>query len=506
MSRLNTYGLKLEMRDLFKHPVIEELAGYVQATSRRVHQGTVEGEIPATPIQAWLYEQNLEQLHHFNQAVMLYRKDGFEEAAIRSVLSKLVEHHDILRMTVKTEDGHILQYNRGMDGELFSLEMTDLKDCDDYRGEIERESNRLQGSMDLRSGPLMKAGLFKTKEGDHLLIAIHHLAVDGVSWRIILEDLAVGYRQALNKKEVAFGSKTDSFKYWAEKLQAYANGRELLKEAEYWNELEQIDIPSLPADSAVEERRFSDSAEVVVELGMEETESLLKRVNKAYNTEINDLLLAALGLAVREWTGNDKVLVNLEGHGREEILKDIDISRTVGWFTTQYPVVLDMAGHASLPFMIKSVKEGLRHIPNKGIGYGILKYLTLPENRDGLDFRLKPEISFNYLGQFDQRMKEDIFRLSDIPVGQSVGPNIRSEYRLDINGAVQDGRLIVRFAYNQGEYEAGTIGEVAGSFMNHLAGIISHCAAMEDTEATPSDFTINDLTLSDFEAGLEHFE
>ncbi|MEK4732085.1 non-ribosomal peptide synthase/polyketide synthase [Paenibacillus sp. FSL L8-0641] len=507
MSRLNVHGLKLEMRDLFKHPVIEELVEYIQSTSRRIHQGPVEGIVPITPIQRWLYKQDSKDIHHFNQEIMIYGRNGFEEAIIRKVLSKLVEHHDIFRTVVKIEDQNILQYNKNLEGEHFSLEIVDLRDSYNYREKIELEASRIQRSMDLYNGPLVKVGLFKTKEGDHLLIAIHHLVVDGVSWRIILEDLDIGYRQALNNDEIKFSNKTDSFKDWAQRLDEYANSPELLKEINYWTNLEKTETIPLPKDREIEERRYMNNNSVKIELSIEETEKMLKRVNHAYNTEVNDILLTALGLAVREWTGNDKVLISLEGHGREEIIKDIDISRTVGWFTTQYPVVLDVSGQLDISRMIKSVKENIRQIPNKGIGYGILKYLTLPENKADLNFNLNPEISFNYLGQFNQDNVDNLFGVSDIPAGESTGPNYKSEYCIDINGGtVEGGKLELNFSYNQGEYEKSTIEGVAVSFKKHLVNIITHCAEMDYSEATLSDFTVDDLNMDEFEDVLNNFE
>jgi non-ribosomal peptide synthase protein (TIGR01720 family) len=495
------------MRDLFKHPVIEELVEYIQSTSRRIHQGPVEGIVPITPIQRWLYKQDSKDIHHFNQEIMIYGRNGFEEAIIRKVLSKLVEHHDIFRTVVKIEDQNILQYNKNLEGEHFSLEIVDLRDSYNYREKIELEASRIQRSMDLYNGPLVKVGLFKTKEGDHLLIAIHHLVVDGVSWRIILEDLDIGYRQALNNDEIKFSNKTDSFKDWAQRLDEYANSPELLKEINYWTNLEKTETIPLPKDREIEERRYMNNNSVKIELSIEETEKMLKRVNHAYNTEVNDILLTALGLAVREWTGNDKVLISLEGHGREEIIKDIDISRTVGWFTTQYPVVLDVSGQLDISRMIKSVKENIRQIPNKGIGYGILKYLTLPENKADLNFNLNPEISFNYLGQFNQDNVDNLFGVSDIPAGESTGPNYKSEYCIDINGGtVEGGKLELNFSYNQGEYEKSTIEGVAVSFKKHLVNIITHCAEMDYSEATLSDFTVDDLNMDEFEDVLNNFE
>jgi amino acid adenylation domain-containing protein/non-ribosomal peptide synthase protein (TIGR01720 family) len=498
LSRLNKYGLKLEMKEMFRYPVIEELVNYVQTINRKTEQTIVEGEGGLTPIQRWMFEQSFTDKHHFNQAVMLYRKEGFAETVIRKVFTTLAEHHDALRMIYKAREGEIVQYNRGLKGDLFSLEAIDLTNNDNYREVIEQEASRIQGSIDLNNGPLVKLGLFNTTEGDHLLIAIHHLVVDGVSWRIILEDLAVGYMQAANNEEIKFMDKTDSFKDWSAKLHSYAHSKELLKEIEYWTRIEEAKVKPLPKDQTIAERKCRDNDNVHMELTEEETEKLLKQVNKAYNTEINDILLTALGLAVKEWTGEDRVLINLEGHGREEIIRDIDVSRTVGWFTTQYPVALDMSG-GKLSHSIKTVKENIRRIPGKGIGYGILKYLTLPENKETLRFVMGPEISFNYLGQFDVDIDTGVFSISDISTGESMSLNMESQYSIDINGMVAGKKLTLNFTYNKGEYEEDTIVKIVDGFRENLVNIIYHCAAMDYTEFSPSDISNKSLTLDEVE-------
>jgi amino acid adenylation domain-containing protein/non-ribosomal peptide synthase protein (TIGR01720 family) len=504
LSRLNNYGLKLELRHLFENPIIEELSIYVENASRKIKQDIIQGEVNLTPIQNWLFKQKFEDKNHFNQAVMLYNKEKFDENVIKRLLKKLVEHHDALRMVFRTQGEKIIQYNKGLAGELYSLKVIELTNKENYHEKIEKEANIIQRSLDLENGPLIKLGLFKTGEGDYLLIVIHHLVVDGVSWRIILEDFATGYIQALNDEEIKFTSKTDSFKDWSNELSIYANSNELLKELDYWRKLEKSDINPIIKDRAIEERKFRDNTSIRIELTEKETEKLLKKTNNAYNTEINDILLTSLGLAVKEWTEEDKILINMEGHGREAIIKDIDITRTVGWFTSQYPIILDMGGDKDISYRIKSVKEIMRQIPNKGINYGILKYLTSPENKKDLNFNRKPEINFNYLGQFDMDLgKIDI---SGISTGEMVSPDKSSNYSIDVNGMIMNQKLILDFMYNNGEYEKITIGKLTESFKKNIIGIIEHCAAKNNSERTPSDFTESNIKFEDLEYVLNKFE
>uniref|UniRef100_UPI001141ED0F condensation domain-containing protein n=1 Tax=Lacrimispora amygdalina TaxID=253257 RepID=UPI001141ED0F len=500
LSKLNSYQLKLELKDIFEHPFIEELSAYIKTAKRTAVQGIVKGEVILTPIQSWFFEQCSEYRNHFNQSVMLYRKEGFNEEALRKVLDRVAEHHDALRIVMREKAGRIVLLNRGMEGNLYSLAVRDLTSMQVDEKALEEEARILQSSMDLKQGPLVNAGLFQTKEGDYLLLAIHHLVVDGISWRILLEDISTGYRQAVNGEEINFPEKTDSFKEWSEKLYGYADSEELQKEIPYWSALEKIQVKPLPKEHTVTNRKYKDSDQVFMELDEIRTSRLIRDVNKAYHTEINDILLAALGEAVSEWTGEENVLINLEGHGREEIAGDIDISRTVGWFTTQYPVILDMKETGSISSRIKSVKESLRTIPGKGMGYGILKYQTILPDEEMLKFNLIPEISFNYLGQFDQDIDSDLYTLSDISAGETISPEMERPYCLDIYGGINNGKLGLHFTYHRGEYEKTTINRIAENFKRSLIQMIEHCVSQDYTELTPGDLSSSKITAQEVEA------
>ncbi|WP_308015122.1 condensation domain-containing protein, partial [Priestia aryabhattai] len=159
----------------------------------------------------------------------------------------------------------------------------------------------------------MKVGLFKTNTGDHLLIIIHHLVVDGVSWRILLEDFSIGYEQGIQKEKIEFQEKTHSFKKWASVLNEYADSKQCLKELAYWETLNNRQVISLPKKQTVPTNLWKDERYVETQLAVEETVHLLQDVNHAYRTEINDILLVSLGLALKEWGGSNEYLIHLEG-------------------------------------------------------------------------------------------------------------------------------------------------------------------------------------------------
>ncbi|QHZ56608.1 tyrocidine non-ribosomal peptide synthetase TycB [Brevibacillus sp. NSP2.1] len=503
-TRLNASGWTLAMKELFQYPTIEEVAAHVAPNSRESEQGVVEGEIGLTPIQKWFFERNFTDRHHWNQAVMLFRADGFDAGLVCQAFHKIVEHHDALRMIYKQEAGTIRQINRGLTDERFRFHFYDLQEQANCAARILELSDQIQSSIDLEQGPLVHLALFSTNAGDHLLIAIHHLVVDGVSWRILFEDFSSAYAQALHQQEIVLPKKTDSFKDWAAQLQAYADSDELLREAAYWHNLESTaTAAALPTDFAAADRKQKHTRTLSFELTATQTENMLRHVHHAYHTEMNDLLLTALGLAIKDWAKTNCVLINLEGHGREDIQNEMNVTRTVGWFTSQYPVVLDMEKADDLSYQIKHIKESLRRVPKKGIGYEILRTMTTREVQPPLSFALRPEISFNYLGQFESDGKAGGYTFSPLGTGQLFSPESERVFLLDISGLIEDGKLRITVGYSSLQYKEETIASLADGYRNHLLGIMEHCMAKEEGEYTPSDLGDDDLSMEELENILE---
>ncbi|MBW8602577.1 amino acid adenylation domain-containing protein [Bacillus velezensis] len=493
VSELQKYGLKLEVRDLMKYPHIKDLSAHVKSADIQADQSIVEGDVDLTPIQKWFIEQRFEQENHYNQAFMLYKKSGIEEKAIETAFLELVRHHDALRMQFKKENGEIKQWNRGIKQakETFTLEVFDMTQTEDPAMAIESLADRMQNELSLEKGILIKLAVFKTKNGDHLLLTIHHMIIDGVSWRILLEDFETAYLQTVNGNKVELETKTASFKEWARQLKEYANSKALQKEAGYWETIETAIIEPLPKDFIAESCSYEDSKEIKIELTEDQTKTLLRNTNAAYHTQINDILLCSLGLAAKEWTGNEKILVNLEGHGRESVIKT-PVHRTIGWFTTIYPIVLDMTERNSLSSSIKYTKEMLRHIPHNGIGYGILRYLS-----DSVHLQLKPDISFNYLGEFGQEDRSNLFQISPLSAGTSISGRNKKTHSIEINGYIMDGRLMFTFNYSANQYKRETIEQFTKAYQLKINQIIEHCVNKKISEKTPWDYGDPDLQIEE---------
>ncbi|MCP4154534.1 MAG: amino acid adenylation domain-containing protein, partial [bacterium] len=568
-ARLVPQRLKLEIRDLFDNPTIRQLENYVKTVANldlpEAEQGTIKGDVAISPIQHWYFENFPETLrHHVNQAVMLYKKDGFDKENLKTLLDEIIEHHDALRMIFVNDQNTplgIRQVDRDLEESPLNLEVRDFTrgnpevadrvkpgvagrdklvvsepgkpaeppeivgivgtvtpelDRETIK-KIETETERIQGSINLAKGPLVKIVLFKTDHGDHLLIVIHHLVIDGVSWLILLEDLVTGYSQLGISGTVQLPEKTNSFQRWTEKLTEYAQSRELLDQLPYWKDVEETEVRSLPNDieeiakitgtsqetgtpqgsTNIRKRIYQET--VTLNLNEKETHLLLTEANRPYNTEINDILVTVLADAFRDWGGMERITISMEGHGRESVIPGMTIARTVGWFTSIYPVILDVNQAREISRAIKDVKEHLRQIPNKGIGYGILRYLTPAELKKDVNFRMEPEINFNYLGQY-RETGEGTIRLSNLSTGTSLNPELEHLFAIDINGMISGGCLTLSFAYSHREFKKDNIEKLVQIYKNTLLQVITHCAEKKTTELTPSDLDLPGITIHELEA------
>ncbi|NRT27759.1 non-ribosomal peptide synthase protein (TIGR01720 family) [Clostridium beijerinckii] len=271
------------------------------------------------------------------------------------------------------------------------------------------------------------------------------------------------------------------------------NSRVVTSSIEYWKSVENTHVDELPKDKKVTGVYIGKMAKVKTDFLLEEeSQDLLNNVNKAYNTEINDILISALVRSISMLSNSDKVLISLEGHGREEIFNKVDITRTVGWFTAKYPVIFSAGADNSYSKLIKNTKDTLKRIPNKGVTYGILKYIR--ENEDSLEFKLKPEISFNYLGRFREDMNTDTFEKSNIDCGELISLDNLNLYNLDFTVINVKNRFEISLIYNSDVFNEETIDKIIKDYKNSLVEIIHHCKNKDDSEITITDITNEDIT------------
>ena len=463
IARARREGLRLTVRQFLGHPTVSALAALAEeAGIALAEQGPVVGEAPLTPIQRWFVEQASPEPHHDNQAVLLELRDRPNVEALEAAIGQLIEHHDALRLRLDGDRQRFVAPQGPVPFQQVAL--------DD--GVLEEAAARVQTSLDHMRGPVFRAVLFETPGAQaRLLLCAHHLAVDGVSWRILLEDLETAYRNHSSGESAALPPKTTSYKRWAERLFGYAQSKQLHAEAERWLDARLFAASGVPTDPGLE----GEAQSVVASLSPSETQTLLQSVSTAHGARIDDLLLAALGKAL-EALKPGPWLVDVEGHGREELFDDVDLSRTVGWFTTMYPLLLESGAD---PMVVRDARRNLRH---GGLGYGVLRHLAGHSELSSI----RPDVCFNYLGQFDQAFSNGgPFKLAGEPLHAFRSPRARRSHALEINALVSGGCFSVTFTHVEAQHSHAVVGRLAATFLDALrelprAPLPARDAAVED--------------------------
>jgi non-ribosomal peptide synthase protein (TIGR01720 family) len=294
--------------------------------------------------------------------------------------------------------------------------------------------------------------------------------------------------------------KTDSYQRWTKKLQEYALSGKLLSEKHYWKAITGKEIMPIQQDKQYSSNYRADAKTLSVSLSKELTHALLIDVHSAYGTTINDMLLTGLLLAINNLWGNKKIAIDLEAHGREEIMEDVDVSRTIGWFTSIYPVVLDLLYKGDMGLCIKEVKECLRAVPEKGIGYGILKYLSHKKDIHDLPFILQPQISFNYLGQYDHDIAQTRFKAAAESAGKTQGDKIQRAHLLEVTAIVSDGSMVLIITFNKEQFNESTIHQLLSVYNEQLDVLTRHCRTREKRTFTPSDYGNIEFTVDELDS------
>ncbi|MCZ6597763.1 MAG: SDR family NAD(P)-dependent oxidoreductase [Planctomycetota bacterium] len=503
-------GLHVTPAQIFEHPTIAALA---QVAGTRGHteaeQGPVTGAAPLLPIQRWFFEADYPDPQHFNLPMLFEVPADAGAALLEEVLADVVAHHDALRLRFVEKAGVVEQTHAEEPGPVRLVDV-DLSST----AAAERDAAMmscaidLHADLDLAKGPLLRAAVFRIAgEPSRFLWVVHHLLVDVVSWRILLEDFHTALEQRRAGEAVALAPKTTSFQRWAEALDEYAQSDALAAELAHWRQLADADAPPLPRDCDGGANDLASARTVKVALDGEKTRALLQDVPRTYGTRIDEVLLTAWALACSKWAGGESVLVDLEGHGREDVVADLDLSRTVGWLTTLYPALLSLEQGRSPGEALKAIKEALRAIPSHGIGFGLLRYLRRDaETAAALRALPRPEASFLYLGRFDVLAKATGLRLLQEVSGPPASPAAPRGHLLEITSYVMDGRLHVELTYSANRHREETAGSLARSFLAELEVLVGHCLDPDSGGHTPSDFPAARVSQADLDSLLAKLE
>jgi non-ribosomal peptide synthase protein (TIGR01720 family) len=508
VDRAGKLGLSISPKQIFEHPTIARLAAvskFSQA-AQPAQQEPLTGEVPLTPIQHWFFEQPLAVRQHWNQGLLLELHQPLTAEQGQALVMALLAQHDALR----------LRYRHGPHGwqqayaELqppVPFEWLDLSELPEQERApaLAQIADQQQASLNLERGPLFRVAYITCGEQTpaRLLLVAHHLVVDAVSWRVLLSDLQQSLDYLRRGAAISPLPKTTSFQAWSRQLTDLAQSAELRDQHRYWLNLPWQHVSPIPCDYQSDRRRnqVATTALVATSLPADETRALLHEVPRAYHTQINDVLLAAAGLTFADWTGRPTTLIDLEGHGREDLFEHVDVSRTVGWFTTLFPVVLELAASTAPSQALTYVKEYLRGIPQRGIGYGLLRYLSADA---GLQQRLQElpqaEISFNYLGQLDQSLpRKGELALAPESAGTLHHPSNQRRYLIEISGSIVNEQLHLNWIYSSAFHSGATIEYLAQQYLARLRVLIEHCLNPQAGGYTPSDFRSARLTQNELD-------
>ena len=511
IARARQAGLYFTPKDLFEHPEIASLAEVVETqiestSDKTKSQAPIEGEAALTPIQHWFFDTIKPVPQHWSQAVQLSISNELTASQIQEAIQHLCLHHDALRMRFTASAQGWEQYNQGEDFQLPWHEW-DLSSFppDQQADKIEDKANELQAQLDFSSSSLQIAFFqLGNSNGNRLVIISHHLIIDHLSWSILFEDLEQLCQQLIRhqsrKQPLQLPEKTLSYQEWAKQLMADAESTESTDQLSQWQNFLQIPAARLPVDFSENEKNNREKAHRIytTSLDQELTTALLQKVPSTYQTKINDVLLTALLQTLQDLTGDASWLIDMELHGRDR--DEIDVSRTIGWFTRFFPVALQ-ANETEIGALLKSVKEQIRSIPDNGQSYGVLRYLSAnssANNSANSDLANLPQadLLFNYLGQLPQALATSAKLCNLLPYaksGHARSPLNQRSHLLEINVIIIEGELKTNWSYSDALYHPSTIENLAQTYIQKLQALIEHCQHPEAGGFTPSDFADSGL-------------
>ncbi|MBQ4800729.1 amino acid adenylation domain-containing protein, partial [Pseudoalteromonas sp. MMG006] len=500
VSRAQQKGLSITVKQLFNALNIAQLAAESNSQiETSAIQELIEGEMQLLPIQQ-LFFADESGLNHDNQAVALNYPEDLSVELLTEFATKIVSRHDVLRTVFFNRNGEWqAKFNENIE-QIVQASVLKKRFVNEDTEEFAAFIQQMQSSLSPLEGQLFKLVMLQFDNGQaKLLLIFHHLVIDGVSWRILLEDLQSLYQQYKDGNESRLAAKTSAYKQWSEFLSSYNEAIDG-SEIEFWHQTANLQsecFTELETTKLFNHERISGTS---IKLDKVVTDTLLTQCNRKYRTEINELLLSALCFAVSSKFGQGLFKIDLEGHGREPLDDKLDLTQTMGWFTTIFPFAFT-ASEVNIEQIIIDVKERLRAIPNNGIGYGVLKYFGKSSN---LRNTKNSELIFNYLGQFDQVSDDErYFSPVALNTGISVSPERVRTHPLSLNGMIVGGQLEFNLTFPTDGYCEAKMSAFMELFQQGLQLVVSHCSDGKSGRLSQSDFQYANLDAEDFAADFQ---
>ncbi len=472
-SKLSDYGYSLKVKDILLNPVISDMAVWIKKAKLVKREEIPEGDVELTPIFKWFFAQNFRNPNYYSQSISIKLYQNYRTDHLEKIMECLIARHHSLRLNCDYEEKRIYYNNANRK---FRIDEFDLKHLPEFLQDKEtgRLSQEQKASLNLKDGYLIKSSLYQLNDNEIIwFITMHHILIDGISWRILIDEI-IYLLQKDTENCIMESTETITYQQWAIAFNKLYDKAVIQKK--YWDNV--LSSPfEFPAD-------FTGRKEPIIKtiatiLDEDETDKILMSANVAYSTHTEELLIAALYLTISEFTGKKDVLIELEGHGREQLEDGMDVSKTVGWFTCMYPMRLQTES-SDLDLVIKAVKETKRNVPDYGLLFGMLKnYSTLREEH---------WVRFNYLGDinYESGLCEIII---DINSDNSDGKNKMSG-RLEINSIIDKGRLKTSIIYDENILRNETVHSLLEEFHNNIVRISKYCCDKKEIVFTPNDFAM----------------
>jgi amino acid adenylation domain-containing protein/non-ribosomal peptide synthase protein (TIGR01720 family) len=512
VSRARAAGITCTPLQIFHSRTLGQLASVATTIlAPTAEQREVVGPVPLSPIQRWFFAQDTPNPHHFNQSVLLDLPGRPQPQLLAQAVRALAAHHDALRLRFERTAA-------GWQAVQLPIATTQVPfDRIELGGRAADEQQRLQDlriteiqrGLHLEKGPLWRAAYFDlgSERRPQLLLAAHHLVVDGVSWRILLEDLHIAYEQLRLGTSVQLLPETTSFKQWTERLCAHAGSPTCFSEVDYWGWSVAGDRQAIPADRCIGPNTFASAEAVVRQEDEAWTRTLLRDLAPGASLQINDVLLTALADTWRRVYGRSSLLLDVEGHGRTGTFADLDLSRTVGWFTCAYPLRLDWNPATDLGALLVAVKSRLRSVPREGLGWGQLRYLSADAAAAPLRSAPAREVCFNYFGRFDANAAMDAHLIVDAggPLAERCGEMVRP-YLLEVNAFVQNGCFRSEWTYSRHFQHRHSVEQLADTYHRCMHELVDYALRPDRPIVVPADFPLARINSDELQRILQHVE
>ena len=494
VARARRAGIELRPRDVFDHQTVREIVEVAASPApATIETGPVSGEVPLTPIQHWFFEQEFVEWNHWNQSMWLDLDPNTDVEVLGAALAVVCEHHDQLRAAFDVEPGGVRQ--RILETPVPPY--VEVVELGDSAAALERNASTAEGSLDIGAGRNI-ALLVCTTDGrpTRLLVTVHHLVVDGVSWSPMIEDWAAAYAALVAGDVPRLPPRSTSFQSWSRALTGAADDARFAGSRSFWDATvtDSDDARALRTSAANTE----ESARTVIRsLDADETAQLLRSTG-ASNVDavtVEDLLLTSATIAVPPRLGQSCFTAVLEGHGREELVDEsADISRTVGWFTSQFPITLAVSDPADLDGCLDEVRTQLRGIPERGIAFGIERYLVADSPLRAVDF---PTTAFNYLGQLDRNFAVSTPFAAVRELVGAIDPANRRPHLLGLLCVIHHGRLVVTVDHLPDHLPDVEAAALADDLIRVVRSLIDRSPAAKRATGALAEFDLVDLSESD---------